>query len=178
LAVSAAGENIDRNGACKDTGKSVIVKTTDTCPCSYPNNYFSEWLACHPSAAILVCGQVQTCSQLPSACHAFEKQSLQCMLQPPTGSALQEEMIMRTPHSMLAKPLNEHLPLMQCKLSSGHLQYAGATWVTDSPSTGIAAICACWVTRLYHGTIQTEVKPCCCILHCVCPCRQQALVLR
>jgi hypothetical protein len=42
LAVAAAGENIDRNGACKDTSKSVIVRTTDTCPCSYPNNYFSE----------------------------------------------------------------------------------------------------------------------------------------
>jgi hypothetical protein len=38
----AVGENIDRNGACKDTSKSVIVKTTDTCPCNYPNNYFSE----------------------------------------------------------------------------------------------------------------------------------------
>jgi hypothetical protein len=38
----AAGENINRNGACKDTSKSVIVRTTDTCPCSYPNNYYSE----------------------------------------------------------------------------------------------------------------------------------------
>ncbi|WIA29269.1 hypothetical protein OEZ86_011777 [Tetradesmus obliquus] len=36
------GENIDRNGVCKDTSKSVIVKITDTCPCNYPNNYFSN----------------------------------------------------------------------------------------------------------------------------------------
>ncbi|KAF6266517.1 RlpA-like double-psi beta-barrel-protein domain-containing protein-containing protein [Scenedesmus sp. NREL 46B-D3] len=35
-------EHIDRNGACRDTSKSVIVQTTDTCPCNYPNNYFSN----------------------------------------------------------------------------------------------------------------------------------------
>jgi hypothetical protein len=57
-AAAVAGENIDRNGACKDTSKSVIVKTTDTCPCSYPNNYFSEWLAFHPLPKYVV---VATC---------------------------------------------------------------------------------------------------------------------
>eukprot|EP00882_Tetradesmus_deserticola_P033823 GHRQ01038672.1.p1 GENE.GHRQ01038672.1~~GHRQ01038672.1.p1 ORF type:complete len:229 (-),score=32.25 GHRQ01038672.1:1121-1807(-) len=41
---AAAGESIDRNGVCKDTSASVVVKITDTCPCNYPNNYFSEWL--------------------------------------------------------------------------------------------------------------------------------------
>ncbi|KAF6266519.1 RlpA-like double-psi beta-barrel-protein domain-containing protein-containing protein [Scenedesmus sp. NREL 46B-D3] len=39
---AAAGENIDRNGVCRDTSASVVVKITDTCPCSYPNNYFSN----------------------------------------------------------------------------------------------------------------------------------------
>ena len=34
------GVDLDRNGVCKDG--SVVVKITDTCPCSYPNNYYSN----------------------------------------------------------------------------------------------------------------------------------------
>jgi hypothetical protein len=35
------GANIDRNGACKGDS-TVIVKITDTCPCNYPSNYYSN----------------------------------------------------------------------------------------------------------------------------------------
>jgi hypothetical protein len=34
------GVDLDRNGVCKEG--SVVVKVTDTCPCSYPNNYYSN----------------------------------------------------------------------------------------------------------------------------------------
>lgn len=32
------GKFIDRKGVCKDMSASVVVRTTDTCPCSYPAN--------------------------------------------------------------------------------------------------------------------------------------------
>jgi hypothetical protein len=37
-----AGQNLNRNGACRDGSASVIVRTTDTCPCQYKNNYYSN----------------------------------------------------------------------------------------------------------------------------------------
>ena len=36
------GQNINRDGVCKDEGASVIVRTTDTCPCNFPANYYSN----------------------------------------------------------------------------------------------------------------------------------------
>ncbi|WIA09193.1 hypothetical protein OEZ85_008604 [Tetradesmus obliquus] len=36
------GQNLNRNGACRDGSSSVIVRTTDTCPCQYQNNYYSN----------------------------------------------------------------------------------------------------------------------------------------
>lgn len=35
------GQSLDRNGACKG-GWSVVVKITDSCPCDYPNNAYSN----------------------------------------------------------------------------------------------------------------------------------------
>jgi hypothetical protein len=36
------GETINRDGVCRDTDASVVVRTTDTCPCQYPGNYASN----------------------------------------------------------------------------------------------------------------------------------------
>ena len=38
------GAQLDRNGVCK--GGSVVVKISDTCPCNYPNNYYSNKCWC------------------------------------------------------------------------------------------------------------------------------------
>lgn len=35
------GSNLDRSGACK-SGAKVIVTITDTCPCWYPSNAYSN----------------------------------------------------------------------------------------------------------------------------------------
>jgi hypothetical protein len=36
------GAQLDRNGACHDQEASVVVTITDTCPCHYPGNYYSN----------------------------------------------------------------------------------------------------------------------------------------
>jgi hypothetical protein len=36
------GQWLDRKDACFDTSASVVVTITDTCPCSYPGNYYSN----------------------------------------------------------------------------------------------------------------------------------------
>ncbi|WIA28939.1 hypothetical protein OEZ86_011463 [Tetradesmus obliquus] len=36
------GQWIDRKDVCFDTSASVVVTITDTCPCSYPGNYYSN----------------------------------------------------------------------------------------------------------------------------------------
>ncbi|KAF8069379.1 EXPA2 [Scenedesmus sp. PABB004] len=36
------GQGMDRNAACRDPGASVTVMVTDTCPCDYPANYYSN----------------------------------------------------------------------------------------------------------------------------------------
>jgi len=36
------GAQLDRNGACYDESASVVVTITDTCPCHYPGNYYSN----------------------------------------------------------------------------------------------------------------------------------------
>lgn len=38
------GENMDRTGSCR--GGSVIVRVTDTCPCHYPSNAYSNTRWC------------------------------------------------------------------------------------------------------------------------------------
>jgi hypothetical protein len=42
LLLPSAGQNLNRHGTCKDGSASVIVRTTDTCPCQYQNNYYSN----------------------------------------------------------------------------------------------------------------------------------------
>lgn len=36
------GQYIDRNGICKDESASVVITITDTCPCVFPTNYYSN----------------------------------------------------------------------------------------------------------------------------------------
>eukprot|EP00877_Chromochloris_zofingiensis_P011457 jgi/Chrzof1/6565/Cz19g01080.t1 len=36
------GSQLDREGVCKDPSKSVVVRITDTCPCYYPDNAYSN----------------------------------------------------------------------------------------------------------------------------------------
>jgi hypothetical protein len=36
------GAELDRNGACFDDEASVVVTITDTCPCYYPGNAYSN----------------------------------------------------------------------------------------------------------------------------------------
>jgi hypothetical protein len=36
------GQWLDRKDVCFDTSASVVVTITDTCPCSYPGNYYSN----------------------------------------------------------------------------------------------------------------------------------------
>jgi hypothetical protein len=36
------GASLDRNGACFDEGAAVVVTITDTCPCHYPGNAYSN----------------------------------------------------------------------------------------------------------------------------------------
>lgn len=36
------GASLDRNGACYDEGAAVVVTITDTCPCHYPGNAYSN----------------------------------------------------------------------------------------------------------------------------------------
>jgi hypothetical protein len=36
------GAQLDRNGACHDPESSVVVMITDTCPCHYPGNAYSN----------------------------------------------------------------------------------------------------------------------------------------
>jgi hypothetical protein len=36
------GQWLDRKSSCRDPAASVIVKITDSCPCSYPGNYYSN----------------------------------------------------------------------------------------------------------------------------------------
>ena len=36
------GAALDRNGACYDESASVVVTITDTCPCVYPGNSYSN----------------------------------------------------------------------------------------------------------------------------------------
>lgn len=36
------GSQLQRTGACKDRSSSVIVMVTDTCPCNYPANAWSN----------------------------------------------------------------------------------------------------------------------------------------
>lgn len=36
------GNTLDRQGACYDSSKSMVVTVTDTCPCHYPANFYSN----------------------------------------------------------------------------------------------------------------------------------------
>ncbi|WIA44468.1 hypothetical protein OEZ86_007214 [Tetradesmus obliquus] len=36
------GQWLDRKSSCRDPAASVIIKITDSCPCSYPGNYYSN----------------------------------------------------------------------------------------------------------------------------------------
>ncbi|KAI8467129.1 MAG: WD40-repeat-containing domain protein [Monoraphidium minutum] len=36
------GEGFDRKDVCHDAGQSLVVTVTDTCPCHYPDNYYSN----------------------------------------------------------------------------------------------------------------------------------------
>jgi hypothetical protein len=36
------GDSLSRDGVCKDSESSVVVTVTDTCPCHYSNNYYSN----------------------------------------------------------------------------------------------------------------------------------------
>jgi hypothetical protein len=83
------GENIDRNGVCKDSSQSVVVKITDTCPCNYPNNYFSESLSlsvvvqctCRPVRQMALAGQQhQLCKTQQSSllCCSFMVRQVEC----------------------------------------------------------------------------------------------------
>lgn len=54
------GQYIDRNGVCKDESASVVITITDTCPCVYPNNYYSNKRWC--------CGDMVSCSKTSSSC--------------------------------------------------------------------------------------------------------------
>eukprot|EP01023_Acetabularia_acetabulum_P026733 TRINITY_DN2534_c0_g1_i1.p2 TRINITY_DN2534_c0_g1~~TRINITY_DN2534_c0_g1_i1.p2 ORF type:complete len:196 (+),score=29.58 TRINITY_DN2534_c0_g1_i1:101-688(+) len=36
------GASIDRSHACRDQESSVVVQITDTCPCNYPTNWYSN----------------------------------------------------------------------------------------------------------------------------------------
>lgn len=36
------GQGLDRKSVCYDPSASVVVTITDTCPCSYPGNYYSN----------------------------------------------------------------------------------------------------------------------------------------
>ncbi|GMH39372.1 hypothetical protein BSKO_07270 [Bryopsis sp. KO-2023] len=36
------GNHLDRNNVCQDSSKSVVVKITDTCPCNYATNSYSN----------------------------------------------------------------------------------------------------------------------------------------
>jgi hypothetical protein len=60
------GVDLDRNGVCKEG--SVVVKVTDTCPCNYPNNYYSNKRWC--------CGDMP---HFDISVWAFEKVSKQAM---------------------------------------------------------------------------------------------------
>eukprot|EP01025_Chloroclados_australasicus_P055392 TRINITY_DN66_c1_g1_i2.p1 TRINITY_DN66_c1_g1~~TRINITY_DN66_c1_g1_i2.p1 ORF type:complete len:413 (+),score=49.36 TRINITY_DN66_c1_g1_i2:196-1434(+) len=56
------GEKLSRSGVCYDTEASVIVTTTDTCPCYYPTNLYSNARWC--------CGDMD---HLDLSVWAFEK---------------------------------------------------------------------------------------------------------
>ncbi|KAG2491251.1 hypothetical protein HYH03_010458 [Edaphochlamys debaryana] len=36
------GQQLDRNSACRDSGASLVFRVTDTCPCVYPSNAYSN----------------------------------------------------------------------------------------------------------------------------------------
>jgi hypothetical protein len=55
------GSNMNRRGSCYDTGKSVKVTITDTCPCYYPSNQYSNKRWCCGDARHMVGGH----SRLP-----------------------------------------------------------------------------------------------------------------
>jgi hypothetical protein len=40
--VDGYGSSLDRNKACYDPTKTVIITIVDACPCSYPNNEYSN----------------------------------------------------------------------------------------------------------------------------------------
>jgi hypothetical protein len=50
------GAQLDRNGACHDPESSVVVMITDTCPCHYPGNAYSNKRWC--------CGGESSCFEL------------------------------------------------------------------------------------------------------------------
>lgn len=60
--VDRFGSFIPRRGACYDPGASVVVRTTDTCPCNKADNYYSNQRWC--------CGDVD---HLDLSIWAFEK---------------------------------------------------------------------------------------------------------
>lgn len=56
------GAHINRNSVCHDGAASVVVRTVDTCQCSYGNNYYSNKRWC--------CGDMD---HLDLSVHTFEK---------------------------------------------------------------------------------------------------------
>ena len=65
------GAQLDRNNVCK--GGSVVVQITDTCPCHYPNNYYSNKRWCcgdmpHFDMSLWAFGKVRTSSAVAKGC--------------------------------------------------------------------------------------------------------------
>lgn len=56
------GNSLDRTNVCYDPSASVVVRVVDTCPCNYPNNFYSNKRWC--------CGDMD---HLDLSIWAFEK---------------------------------------------------------------------------------------------------------
>ncbi len=90
------GTQIDRKSVCYDAQASVVVRVTDSCPCSYPGNYYSNkrWqvgrtpavlgaCACWSHRCGSACGLPSIVAGVTWAAHFAEKDSgsktcLQC----------------------------------------------------------------------------------------------------
>jgi hypothetical protein len=63
------GNSLNRHGACKGEGSTVIVRVTDTCPCVYPGNAYSNKRWC--------CGDMR---HMDMSKWAYEKVSPLCLI--------------------------------------------------------------------------------------------------
>ncbi|KAI8469423.1 MAG: RlpA-like double-psi beta-barrel-protein domain-containing protein-containing protein [Monoraphidium minutum] len=66
------GETLGRTGSCKDESAAVVITITDTCPCNYPGNYYSNkqrWC----------CGDAPHIVRADVSYHAFDKLASQSL---------------------------------------------------------------------------------------------------